>query len=49
MLELRGPVVGEVLRTFVERWDAPHPLDRRTPYRMLLHRIANGYGGRRRP
>ncbi|MCW2608713.1 MAG: phospholipase [Frankiales bacterium] len=40
MLELRGPVVGEVLRTFVERWDDPHPLDRRTPYRMLLHRLA---------
>ena len=41
MLELRGPVVGEVLKTFVERWDDPHPLDHRTPYRMLLHRIAN--------
>ncbi|MBA3304150.1 MAG: phospholipase, partial [Acidimicrobiia bacterium] len=27
MLELRGPAVGEVLRTFVERWDDPHPLD----------------------
>lgn len=40
MLELRGPAVGEVLRTFVERWDDPHPLDRRTPYRMLLHRLA---------
>ena len=39
-LELAGPVVGEVLRTFVERWDDPHPLDRRTPYRMLLHRLA---------
>ena len=39
-LELRGPVVGEVLRTFVERWDDPHPLDRRLPYRMLLQRLA---------
>jgi phosphatidylserine/phosphatidylglycerophosphate/cardiolipin synthase-like enzyme len=39
-LELRGPVVGDLLRTFVERWDDPHPLDHRTPYRMLIHRIA---------
>jgi phosphatidylserine/phosphatidylglycerophosphate/cardiolipin synthase-like enzyme len=39
-LELRGPVVGDLLRTFVERWDDPHPLDRRTPYRILLHRLA---------
>jgi phosphatidylserine/phosphatidylglycerophosphate/cardiolipin synthase-like enzyme len=40
-LELRGPVVGDVLRTFVERWDDPHPLDRRTPYRMLVQRKAD--------
>lgn len=39
-LELRGPVVGDLLRTFVERWDDPHPLDRRTPYRMLVQRFA---------
>jgi phosphatidylserine/phosphatidylglycerophosphate/cardiolipin synthase-like enzyme len=39
-LELRGPVVGDLLRTFTERWDGPHPLDRRTPYRMLLQRAA---------
>ncbi len=39
-LELRGPVVGDVLRTFVERWDDPHPLDRRTPYHMLVQRLA---------
>ncbi|WP_344220832.1 phospholipase D family protein [Kribbella sancticallisti] len=37
-LEFRGPVVGDLLRTFVERWDDPHPLDRRTPYRMLVQR-----------
>jgi phosphatidylserine/phosphatidylglycerophosphate/cardiolipin synthase-like enzyme len=37
-LELRGPVVGDLLRTFVERWDDPHPLDRRTPYRMVIQR-----------
>jgi hypothetical protein len=34
-------VVGDVLRTFVERWDDPHPLDRRTPYRMLVQRKAD--------
>ena len=39
-LEIRGPAVGEVLRTFVERWDDPHPLDRRNPYRMLQQRRA---------
>ncbi|TCO20428.1 phosphatidylserine/phosphatidylglycerophosphate/cardiolipin synthase-like enzyme [Kribbella steppae] len=39
-LELRGPVVGDLLRTFVERWDDRHPLDRRTPYRMLVQRLA---------
>ncbi|HEY3507617.1 phospholipase D-like domain-containing protein [Kribbella sp. NPDC051137] len=40
MLELRGPVVGILLRCFVERWDDRHPLDRRTPYRMLMQRLA---------
>jgi phosphatidylserine/phosphatidylglycerophosphate/cardiolipin synthase-like enzyme len=39
-LELRGPVVADVLRTFVERWDDPKPLDRRTPYRMFVQRKA---------
>ena len=39
-LELRGPVVGDLLRTFVERWDDPHPLDRRTPHRMVVQRLA---------
>jgi phosphatidylserine/phosphatidylglycerophosphate/cardiolipin synthase-like enzyme len=38
-LELHGPVVGDLLRTFVERWDDPHPLDRRTPHRMLVQRL----------
>jgi phosphatidylserine/phosphatidylglycerophosphate/cardiolipin synthase-like enzyme len=37
-VEIRGPAVGDLLRTFVERWDDPHPLDRRTPYRMLIQR-----------
>jgi phosphatidylserine/phosphatidylglycerophosphate/cardiolipin synthase-like enzyme len=40
-LELRGPVVGDLLRTFIERWDDPHPLDRRTPFRMVAHRMAD--------
>jgi phosphatidylserine/phosphatidylglycerophosphate/cardiolipin synthase-like enzyme len=40
-LELRGPVVADVLRLFAERWDDPHPLDHRTPYRMLLQRLAD--------
>jgi phosphatidylserine/phosphatidylglycerophosphate/cardiolipin synthase-like enzyme len=40
-LELRGPIVGDLLRSFIERWDDPHPLDRRTPYRMLLQRAAH--------
>jgi phosphatidylserine/phosphatidylglycerophosphate/cardiolipin synthase-like enzyme len=39
-LELRGPVVADLLAIFAERWDDPHPLDRRTPYRMLLQRLA---------
>jgi phosphatidylserine/phosphatidylglycerophosphate/cardiolipin synthase-like enzyme len=39
-LELRGPVVGDLLRTFIERWDDPHPLDRRTPARAVAHRLA---------
>jgi phosphatidylserine/phosphatidylglycerophosphate/cardiolipin synthase-like enzyme len=39
-LELHGPIVGDLLRTFVERWDDHHPLDRRTPYRMVVQRLA---------
>lgn len=39
-LELRGPVVADVLAIFAERWNDPHPLDRHTPYRMLLQRLA---------
>ncbi len=39
-LELRGPVVGDLLRTFIERWDDPTPLDRRTPYRMVQQKQA---------
>ncbi|MFF1635282.1 phospholipase D family protein [Leifsonia sp. NPDC058248] len=39
-LELRGPVVADLLATFAERWNDPNPLDRRTPYRMLQQRLA---------
>lgn len=39
-LELRGPVVADLLAVFAERWNDPHPLDRRTPYRMLLQQLA---------
>jgi phosphatidylserine/phosphatidylglycerophosphate/cardiolipin synthase-like enzyme len=40
-LEIHGPAVGDLLRTFIERWDDPHPLDRRTPYRMVMQRRAH--------
>ncbi len=40
-MELRGPVVADVLELFAERWNDPHPLDHRTPYRMLLQRLAD--------
>ena len=40
MLELHGPVIADLLTTFAERWDDPTPLDRRTPYRMLIQRRA---------
>jgi phosphatidylserine/phosphatidylglycerophosphate/cardiolipin synthase-like enzyme len=40
-LELRGPVVGDLLLTFTERWDDPTPLDRRTPYRRLVQKRAH--------
>lgn len=38
-LELRGPVVADLLAVFSERWNDPHPLDHRNPYRMLLQRL----------
>jgi len=40
-LELRGPVVADLLEVFAERWNDPHPLDHRNPYRMLLQRLAD--------
>ena len=39
-LQLRGPVVSDLLAVFAERWNDPTPLDRRTPYRMLKQRLA---------
>jgi phosphatidylserine/phosphatidylglycerophosphate/cardiolipin synthase-like enzyme len=39
-LELRGPVVGDLLRCFAERWDDPSALDTRTPYRIVAQRLA---------
>lgn len=39
-LELRGPVVADVLAVFAERWNDPHPLGHRNPYRMLLQQLA---------
>nr|WP_193571379.1 phospholipase D-like domain-containing protein [Diaminobutyricibacter tongyongensis] len=39
-LELRGPVVADLLTVFSERWNDPHPLDHRNPYRSLLQRLA---------
>jgi phosphatidylserine/phosphatidylglycerophosphate/cardiolipin synthase-like enzyme len=41
MVEIRGPAVCDVLETFLERWNDPTPLDRRTPYRMALQRAAD--------
>lgn len=39
-LELRGPVVADLLEVFAERWNDPNPLDHRNPYRMVLQRLA---------
>jgi Phosphatidylserine/phosphatidylglycerophosphate/cardiolipin synthases and related enzymes len=40
-VELRGPVVADVQAVFAERWNDPHPLDHRNPFRMLLQRFAD--------
>ncbi len=39
-LELRGPVVADLLAVFAERWDDPTPIDHRNPYRMLMQALA---------
>src|SRR3954447_4377202 len=40
MVELSGPGVCDALETFLERWNDPTPLDRRTPSRMPLQKAA---------
>ena len=40
-MAVRGPAFAELLETFAERWDDPTPLDRRTPYRMVLQKRAD--------
>jgi phosphatidylserine/phosphatidylglycerophosphate/cardiolipin synthase-like enzyme len=37
-LEVRGPAVGDLARTFRERWDDPNPLDRQNPWRIYMAR-----------
>jgi phosphatidylserine/phosphatidylglycerophosphate/cardiolipin synthase-like enzyme len=39
-LEIRGPAIGDLARTFRERWDDPTPLDHRNPWRARIARIA---------
>lgn len=38
MLEVRGPAVADLHRTFNERWNDPTPLDHRNPYRRWRQR-----------
>lgn len=37
---LTGPAVDDVALTFAERWDDPTPLDTRSIFRWLLHKIS---------
>ncbi len=37
---VRGPAVDDVALTFRERWDDPAPLDTRSPWRWLMHRVS---------
>lgn len=39
-LEIQGPAIDDLLFTFTERWNDPAPVDRRTPYRMFVQRLA---------
>jgi phosphatidylserine/phosphatidylglycerophosphate/cardiolipin synthase-like enzyme len=38
--EIRGPAIGDLSRTFRERWDDPTPLDHRNPWRARIARLA---------
>ncbi len=40
-LEISGPAVNDLARTFRERWDDPTPLDHRNPFRHALKRMIN--------
>jgi phosphatidylserine/phosphatidylglycerophosphate/cardiolipin synthase-like enzyme len=39
-LEIKGPAITDLARTFRERWDDPTPLDHRNPWRAWVRRIA---------
>jgi len=41
MLEIQGPAVLDVQKSFAERWNDPTPLDHRNPYRRLHQRRAD--------
>jgi len=38
-VELRGPVLDDLDRSFRERWEDPTPMDHRNPLRAWIHRI----------
>ena len=40
-IEIRGPAIGDLSRTFRERWDDPTPLDHRNPWRARIARVAH--------
>ena len=37
--ELHGPAVGAIADTFRERWEDPHPLDHRNPWRRAVRTV----------